>query len=90
MIDNYINYINAFKELDVEDKKEEIVNNFKELLDVLNKVNIKFNSNEVSLGVSETIDTEDNFLLTLFTYSVVLKEEYSKILNYIIKNGGVM
>ena len=44
MIDSYVNYVNVFKELDNEDKKEEIIKNFKELVIVLNEVNKRFNN----------------------------------------------
>ena len=42
MIEKYINYINVFKKLDVDDKKEEIIKNFNELFNLLYTYNNNF------------------------------------------------
>lgn len=90
MIDSYVNYVNVFKELDNEDKKEEIIKNFKELVIALNEVNKRMNINDINLSIYDKMDSDEEFLMSLFTYSIVLKEEYAKILKVIMKNGGVM
>ena len=51
MEENYINLIRAFKKLDIEDKKEEIIKKLYELINLLYLENKKIDSFNVPLGI---------------------------------------
>lgn len=86
MMENYIDYINKFKRLDIDDKRKEIVNNFNELFNVLYTHNNKFDISKDLLPIFRRYNNEDEFLDLLFTYIISFKEENAKLIKYLIKN----
>lgn len=76
--DKYRNLVNEFSKLDIEDKKEEILNNLKELLDIFHNYN-----NDDLLPVLNDYEDDDEFLDMLFTYVISLKEENAKFIEKI-------
>lgn len=86
MMENYIDYINKFKRLDIDDKRKEIVNNFNELFNVLYTYNNKFDISKDLLPIFRRYNNEDEFLDLLFTYIISFKEENAKLIKYLIKN----
>ena len=85
-MENYIDYINKFKRLDIDDKRKEIVNNFNELFNVLYTHNNKFDISKDLLPIFRRYNNEDEFLDLLFTYIISFKEENAKLIKYLIKN----
>jgi len=83
MIDKYINYFNSFKVLDTEDKKEEIINHFKDLIELLYKINKYYDNNNEILPILDKYETDEEFLDLLFTYIITLKEENAKMIENI-------
>lgn len=83
MIDKYINYFNSFKVLDTEDKKEEIINHFKDLIELLYKINKSYDNNNEILPILDKYETDEEFLDLLFTYIITLKEENAKMIENI-------
>lgn len=86
MVEKYINYYNKFRELDNEDKKKEIVEHFKELILLLYKMNKNIDDNNEILPVLDKYEDDDEFLNLMFTYIITLKEENSKLIDYIMKS----
>ena len=83
MIDKYINYFNSFKVLETEDKKEEIINHFKHLIELLYKINKSYDNNNEILPILDKYETDEEFLDLLFTYIITLKEENAKMIENI-------
>ncbi len=86
MIEKYINYINVFKKLDVDDKKEEIIKNFNELFNLLYTYNNNFDLDKNLLPIFKSYESDDEFLNLLFTYIISFKEENAKLIKYITEN----
>lgn len=86
MMENYTNYIEAFRKLDIDDKKEEIIKNFNELFNLLYTYNNNFDLDKSLLPVFKSYETDDEFLDLLFTYIISFKEENAKLIKYINEN----
>lgn len=83
MIEKYIKYVNAFEQLDDEDKKKEIINQLKELLEILYSVNCNMDNKNELLPVIDSLKDE-KFLSQVLTYILSIKEENAKILDYLL------
>lgn len=67
MENNFQKYISSFNDLDSNDKKEEIIKHFKELLDYLKRIN------KIDSPLLENYENDD--ILTMsFAYLIVIKE----------------
>ena len=77
----YIELIKAFKEMDIEDKKEDIMNQSLELLKLLYYVNKKINNYNEVLPILPEYNDEDEYFDKLFTIIISLKEENAKLLD---------
>jgi hypothetical protein len=73
-------YVAAFKNLDLETKREEIIRHIKEVVGVFDKVGKDFNNNIEFIANAELLDikkstcTEEDFLEGLFVYILNLEE----------------
>ena len=74
------NLINAFKKLDIEDKKQEILKKTYELLKLLYFENKKIDSFNTPLEILNTYDDDDSYYDLLFSYIMSLREENAKII----------
>lgn len=88
MEEKYIEYIKAFKNLDIEDKRFELVKNARELLQLIYNTNYVLNENNKALPILNNYDNEDEFLNQLFTYIISLKEENAKLIEYIFNKSN--
>ena len=85
MEEKYLRLVYEFKKLDIEDKKSEISKNMLELLQLLYYTNKKIDNMESPLPVSSSYDDEDEFLDSIFTYIISIKEENAKLIDNINK-----
>ena len=83
MIEKYIKYVNAFEQLYEEDKKKEIVNQLKDLLEILYNINYDVNDKNELLPIIDSFEDE-RFLSQVFTCILSIKEENAKILDYLL------
>ena len=81
----YINLIRSFKELDIEDKKEEILKKIYELIQLLYLENKKIDSFNTPLGILQEYTDDDSYFDLLFTYIMTLREENAKLIEKIEK-----
>ena len=86
MEEKYINLIKSFKTLDDEYKKEEILRNIYELLNLLHYINNKTNKFNNNLTLLNRIEKDSEYFDTLFSYIILLKEENAMLLKNINKN----
>ena len=86
MEEQHYKLINAFKNLDVEDKKQEIFKNIHELLNLLYYANKKIDEFNKILPVLNSEESEDEYFDKLFTYVISLKEENAKLIEKINNN----
>lgn len=83
MRQEHINLINSFKELDNDDKKNEILKNVLELLKLLyitNKSNDNYN-----LPISNNYEDDSEYYDMLFAYIIAIKEENAKLIDNIFR-----
>lgn len=79
MKQEHINLINSFKELDNDDKKNEILKNVLELLKLLyitNKSNDNYN-----LSILNNYEDDSEYYDMLFSYIIAIKEENAKLID---------
>lgn len=81
MQEKYLNLVKNFKQLDIEEKQEEILKNLKELLHLLYITNKKLDEENNALGILKNYNDEDSYYDVLFTYIISLKEENAKLIN---------
>ena len=81
MENKYIELIKSFKDLDIEDKKEEIMTNSLELLKLLYYINKKIDNYNEALPIIQDCETDDEYFDKLFTIIISLKEESAKLLD---------
>lgn len=84
--EKYNNYVNSFKSLEFTEKKEFIISELNELIKIFYKINIDFNKNDKMLPVADNYETEDEFLIKIFTQILSLKEISADTLNMILDN----
>lgn len=83
MEENYINLISAFKQLDIEEKKEEILKKTYELIKLLYLENKKIDSFNTPLGILREYNDDDSYYNLLFSYIMTLREENAKLIEKI-------
>ena len=83
MEEEYSNYIKAFGNLDDYDKKEEIIKNLKDLMEVFYKINVDFN---IPTKVLPVADNTSEYLTEIFNYILSLKEMSASTLKIIADN----
>lgn len=86
-MEEYNSYINAFVNLDTDDKREEVVNKLKELIATLELIAKKLNDAQPVLLNREMIDlnqeevSEDDYLEAVFAYLISLEDLIGRTLN---------
>ena len=85
MEENYINLIAAFKGLEIEDKKEEILKKIYELIQLLYLENKKIDNFNTPLGILKEYSEDDSYYNLLFSYVMTLREENAKLIEKIEK-----
>ena len=86
-MEEYNHYINEFVNLNVEDKREEIVNKLKELIATLEVIAKKLNDSQPALLNREMIDlnqedvSEEDYLEAVFAYLISLEDLIGRTLN---------
>ncbi len=80
MEENYINLIAAFKGLEIEDKKEEILKKMYELIQLLYLENKKIDNFNTPLGILKEYSDDDSYYDLLFSYVMTLREENAKLI----------
>lgn len=85
MEESYLKYIESFNELDIEDKKEEILKKIYELIQLLYLENKKIDSFNTPLGVLQEYTDDNSYFDLLFTYVMTLREENAKLIEKIEK-----
>lgn len=81
MMESYYELVDSFKDLDVYDKKEEIINELLSLLKLLSTVNKSADVMNEVLPVIQSYDDEDEYFDELFTIIISLKEECAKLID---------
>lgn len=86
MQEKYNNYLNAFKNLDIVEKKEFIISNLEELIQLFVKINIDFDRPNNILPIEEQYETDNEFLIKIFTQILSLKEVSAETINILLDN----
>ena len=81
MMESYYELVDSFKDLDVYDKKEEIISELLSLLKLLSTVNKNKDIMNEILPVIQSHDDEDEYFDELFTIIISLKEECAKLID---------
>ena len=81
MMESYYELVDSFKDLDVYDKKEEIINELLGLLKLLSVVNKNEGIMNEVLPIIQSHDDEDEYFDELFTIIISLKEECAKLID---------
>ena len=76
----YLNLFRNFKELDIEDKRRELLKVISDEIRLLYLENNKTSSNNELLGLLEEYNDEDEYLNLLFIYTMLLREENDKLI----------
>ena len=87
MEEKYIELIKTFKQLDIEDKKAEILKKTAELINLLYLENKKIDSFNSPLGVLNEYSDDDSYYDLLFSYIMTLREESAKLIEKIENIG---
>lgn len=85
MEETYINLIEAFKGLEIEDKKEEILKKMYELIQLLYLENKKIDNFNTPLCILKEYSDDDSYYNLLFSYVMTLREENAKLIEKIEK-----
>ncbi len=83
MKEQYIDLIKAFKELDIEDKKGEILKKVYELIKLYYLENKKIDNFNESLGLLSEYSDDDSYYNLLFLYIMILREESAELIGKI-------
>ena len=76
----YLDLFRNFKELDIEDKRRELLKVISDEIRLLYLENNKTSSNNELLGLLEEYNDEDEYLNLLFIYTMLLREENDKLI----------
>ena len=88
---NFNNYVEKYKKLPLNEKKEIVSNQIKELIAVLDTLNQKHGKNSKMLFNREILDlnkqdsTEDDFVEAMFVYSYSIKELFASLIEELEK-----
>lgn len=85
MEENYINLIEAFKDLEIEEKQAEILRKMYELIQLLYLENKKIDNFNTPLGILKEYSDDDSYYNLLFSYVMTLREENAKLIEKIEK-----
>lgn len=85
MNEKYVKMVQQFKELDIEDKKEEILKVLYDELRLLYLENKKIDNYNEPLGILTNYNDDDSYFDLLFTYIMSLREENDKLIENIEK-----
>lgn len=85
MLEKYKEYIDSFDELDKEDKQQAIIENIEELIKFLYKANKNFIDAPNILPVFKNPQNDDEFLKSIFTYILSLKELSAETVDILIE-----
>ena len=80
MENHYIDLIMAFKKLDIEEKKEEVLKKTYELIKLLYFENKKIDDFNSTLGILNEYSDDDSYFDLLFSYIMTLREESAKLI----------
>ena len=80
MIEKYKDMVNSFRDLDIEDKRKEIIKRSNELLKLLYVVNKELDSYDEVLPILNGYTDEDTFLDLIFSYLISIREENAKMI----------
>lgn len=80
MENHYIDLIMAFKKLDIEEKKEEVLKKTYELIKLLYFENKKIDDFNSTLGILNEYFDDDSYFDLLFSYIMTLREESAKLI----------
>ena len=80
MSTEYLDLFRNFKELDIEDKRRELLKVISDEIRLLYLENNKTSSNNELLGLLEEYNDEDWHLNLLFIYTMLLREENDKLI----------
>ncbi len=76
----YLELFRNFKELDIEDKRRELLKVISDEIRLLYLENNKISSYNEPLGLLEEYNDEDEYLNLLFIYTMLLREENDKLI----------
>ena len=76
----YLDLFRNFKELDIEDKRHEILKVISDEIRLLYLEHNKISSYNEPLGLLEEYNDEDEYLNLLFIYTMLLREENDKLI----------
>lgn len=80
MSTEYLDLFRNFKELDIEDKRRELLKVISDEIRLLYLENNKISSYNEQLGLLEEYNDEDEYLNLLFIYTMLLREENDKLI----------
>ena len=80
MSTEYLDLFRNFKELDIEDKRIELLKVISDEIRLLYLENNKISSYNEQLGLLEEYNDEDEYLNLLFIYTMLLREENDKLI----------
>ena len=79
--EKYYKLVDSFSDLDIEDKKEEVLKHTLELLQLLYLKNKEFDKEAEVLPVLNKYRDEEEYFNLLFFYIISLKEENAKLID---------
>lgn len=79
--EKYYKLVDSFSDLDIEDKKEEVLKHTLELLQLLYLKNKEFDKEAEVLPVLNKYRDEEEYFNLLFSYIISLKEENAKLID---------
>ena len=85
MLEKYKEYIDSFDDLDKEDKQQAIIENIEELIKFLYKANKNFIDAPNILPVFKNPQNDDEFLKSILTYILSLKELSAETVDILIE-----
>ena len=83
MSTEYLDLFRNFNELDIEDKRRELLKVISDEIRLLYLENNKISSYNEQLGLLEEYNDEDEYLNLLFIYTMLLREENDKLIEKI-------
>ncbi len=85
MEEKYLRYIEAYKLLDIDSKKHELLIQMLELLKLLYMTNNKLNNEDKILPILDDYNSEEEYYDELFSLLISIKEENAKLIENFIE-----